>query len=506
MTVTQFNGSKRKASVRSSAITFEDSELDLQLDSLTSISNTGNEDNLSENLLHSSSSTSDLPRSPLQGFDDDSADEQQSKHLILIPASSALGNTLLVNDPSSTHSYTRTTLTPVANCNKVSWNIDWQQPTLIISMLLIGFLLSVGHNVFYNSLDGTIAGGSARQAWSLQMGAAFAFLAVICFRVAIVAALNQLIWKIVKDAALTIGSLDKLFTLATNPFGIFNLCFLRNARLAAFIGVIFWCMDFMSFAPTATLSVVAKNVSVEVAILVLNSSGTSWNRAGLSNFDQSNPSNRIAWQSAYISDVVPLPHPVSSPNWSYNVNFFGPSFKCRLADSTEQVDFNRVTRALEIEERTFTATQMNDQHWNLTIHPSALSNGSHENSSDSASDYWMNSTVRDLLFYSSWATSTLREYTNSWYPDARIASDSAPTDESFFWSTSYDLSPVSKYILLQTSTSSIVCSPVNNSFEVTIASINGRQQITQRGVTPVETRSLNVQDLDMSMYESSLSH
>ncbi|TGO61685.1 hypothetical protein BCON_0025g00120 [Botryotinia convoluta] len=164
MTVTRFNGPNRKASVRFSAITFENPDLDLQLNSLASISNIENENNLRENLLHSSNIVLDLLRSSLQGFDDDSAGEQQSKHLIPSPASSATGNTLLVNDPSFTHSYTDTTLTPVANLNKVSWNIDWQQPTLIISMLLIGFLLSIGHHVFYNSLDGTIAGGSARQA------------------------------------------------------------------------------------------------------------------------------------------------------------------------------------------------------------------------------------------------------------------------------------------------------------------------------------------------------
>ncbi|TGO61684.1 hypothetical protein BCON_0025g00110 [Botryotinia convoluta] len=165
----------------------------------------------------------------------------------------------------------------------------------------------------------------------------------------------------------------------------------------------------MSFAPTATLSVVAKNVSVEVPILVLNSSGTSWNRDGDSTFDQSNPSNRIAWQSAYISDIVPLPQPVSSPNWSYEVNFFGPSFKCRPANSMEQADFKRVTRALEIQDASFTANQMDYKHWNIITRPSHLHNDSLANSSDSDFDYMVgNSTSRRLLFYSVWATPTLK--------------------------------------------------------------------------------------------------
>ncbi|KAF5879547.1 uncharacterized protein Bfra_006756 [Botrytis fragariae] len=135
MTVTQVNRSNRKASVRFSAITFEDPELDLQLDSLTSISNTGDEDN-----LHGNSFYLNLPRLSLQGSNDDSASEHQSKHLIPSPASCTTKDTLLVNNPSFTHPYTDTTLKPVANLNKLSWNIDWQQPTLIISMLLIGLL------------------------------------------------------------------------------------------------------------------------------------------------------------------------------------------------------------------------------------------------------------------------------------------------------------------------------------------------------------------------------
>ncbi|TGO92506.1 hypothetical protein BPOR_0002g00530 [Botrytis porri] len=111
-----------------------------------------------------------------------------------------------------------------------------------------------------------------------------------------------------------------------------------------------------------------------------------------------------------MSDVVPLIQLVSSPNWSYDLNFFGPSFKCRPADSTEQADFNLMTRALEIQENTFAATRMDDKYWNIGTHPSPPRNDSLGNSSDSDSDYMMkNITFHRLLFYSSWATPTFKE-------------------------------------------------------------------------------------------------
>ncbi|TGO30972.1 hypothetical protein BPAE_0002g00630 [Botrytis paeoniae] len=251
-------------------------------------------------------------------------------------------------------------------------------------------------------------------------------------------------------------------------------------------------------APSATLSVVARNVSVEAPILVLNSSGTSWNRDGVFTFDQSSPSNRIAWQSAYISDVVPLLQPVSSPNWSHEVDFFGPSFKCRPANSMEQADFNRVMRALEIQHKTFTATQIDDKYWNIITHPSPLQNDSLGNLCDSDIDFIIgNSTARSLLFYSSWATHTFKEYTDSWWPNVYTEPDGTPTNKSVFWTSSDSSLHAPKYTFLRTSTSSIVCSPINASFKATIASMSGRQQITQRGVTPVEKSSLNRMDQDM---------
>ncbi|TEY50435.1 hypothetical protein BOTCAL_0276g00160 [Botryotinia calthae] len=126
------------------------------------------------------------------------------------------------------------------SADTVVWKVDWQQPTFMCSMLLSGLVLAIGHHVYYNSLNGTPAGNSTRQNWSIRFGTAFASLVVVCFKAVTVSALGQYFWTVVRAKGLRISDLDKLYALTSSPTGMFSFSVIKNTTLAAAIGMIFW--------------------------------------------------------------------------------------------------------------------------------------------------------------------------------------------------------------------------------------------------------------------------
>jgi hypothetical protein len=87
----------------------------------------------------------------------------------------------------------------------VSWGVNWRKPAFMSSMLFCGFVLSIGHHLYYRSLNNTTAGNPAQQAWSIRFGTAFAFLVVACLHASTAVAFGQYVWTVVRRRSLTIG-------------------------------------------------------------------------------------------------------------------------------------------------------------------------------------------------------------------------------------------------------------------------------------------------------------
>jgi hypothetical protein len=87
----------------------------------------------------------------------------------------------------------------------VSWEIHWQKPIFIWTLLFSGLILSLGHHLYYLSLNGTLAGNAAKQAWPVRFGTAFAFLITSCLQAVTTTAIGQYFWCIVRRKPLTVG-------------------------------------------------------------------------------------------------------------------------------------------------------------------------------------------------------------------------------------------------------------------------------------------------------------
>lgn len=111
----------------------------------------------------------------------------------------------------------------------------------------------------------------------------------------------------------------------------------------------------VSFASTATLSVIATNITIEIPIQVLDSSQFDWKNSVYMDYP-----NQIAIKSASLADFVPLNIPITRQEWTYDMQLLGPTFKCRAASSSGQASFDQLTDQLQRKESVYIAKHIND--------------------------------------------------------------------------------------------------------------------------------------------------
>jgi hypothetical protein len=129
---------------------------------------------------------------------------------------------------------------PSASQQYIKWGIAWQGPTYMICLALLGISLALGHHFYFLSLDVTLAGSATRQQWSLRFGTGFSFLVVTCLKVASGQAYEQYMWTIIRRKSLSIGTLDRIFGLLSNPFGFFSLELFSQTRFVILLALICW--------------------------------------------------------------------------------------------------------------------------------------------------------------------------------------------------------------------------------------------------------------------------
>lgn len=114
------------------------------------------------------------------------------------------------------------------------------------------------------------------------------------------------------------------------------------------------CLGFAGITPPATLTVTARNVSINISVPVLDYNFDAWKIPAIM-WDASAVTNIIANRAAGSFDVVQLmgPNPSMSPDWSFDLQFYCPSVQCNLPNSTQQSTFNTLIHELEKNEKMF---------------------------------------------------------------------------------------------------------------------------------------------------------
>ncbi|TEY50434.1 hypothetical protein BOTCAL_0276g00150 [Botryotinia calthae] len=193
----------------------------------------------------------------------------------------------------------------------------------------------------------------------------------------------------------------------------------------------------VSFAPTATLSVIAKNITIEMPIPVLDNSQFGWT---------SDIPTQIALRSASLADVVPLNISFKSQAWSYDMQLFGPTVKCRAANSSEQASFDQLTDQLQRNRSVYIAEHIN---------------GPSSHNLETRSLILLYSAFQPANLNSNWSANTSKIFSDVWEGE--------------------------DFLFFQTSTSSFICALMETSINITIASFHGQQQVIQNSIQYLST-------------------
>lgn len=137
----------------------------------------------------------------------------------------------------------------------VKWGIHWVTPVTIISMFLLGTMSAIGHHVFYSELHDTLAGNEARQRWVFWIGSSMGFLTKVSLSAVVGMSRTQWVWLTLRKKWMTLGGIDALFGISSDPTFIRNGNMLRRAKAATVMAILMWMYPLAAILTPGTISV-----------------------------------------------------------------------------------------------------------------------------------------------------------------------------------------------------------------------------------------------------------
>ncbi|KAK3941688.1 hypothetical protein QBC46DRAFT_285883 [Diplogelasinospora grovesii] len=346
----------------------------------------------------------------------------------------------------------------------VQWRIHLLQPSLMVFFLCLGIGAAVGHHFYYRSRNGKPVPSENDQQWIIRIGTAFALASTGFLRVAVGLAHAQYIWTIFRRKAVSLGGIDKLFTLTSNPTGLFSAEVLRVGSIAVFIGLVSWCLPLAAVFPPATLSVTSLSREPHSNLLSLHSqydqiSGAWWpySTANLTSIRNTSPTVlRLAMQAAYGNTIL------LAPNLASYMQFYGPSLRCEDANPAQQLAFARFAGAFANE--TFVSTS----------NPPA----SARSPSEMAAAF--NGTTQSYLILS--AFNPTAEIVRRWDEVQFSGADINNNWKADLGNYTFDHDNNTQQLWVQTSNRSLVCTLMNASFDVWYSYSGGHGSVAGQSV------------------------
>ncbi|KAI1105745.1 hypothetical protein F4804DRAFT_330996 [Jackrogersella minutella] len=209
--------------------------------------------------------------------------------------------------------------------------ISWQDPALAIALFVGSILAAVGHHIYYASLENTPVYSETQQVWAIRIGTGLALLARcgLVATIGIVAA--QQTWATLGQKAVSIGGIDSMFEVMGNPWAFLNKDLLLRARRLYVVAGISWILPLVAVVTPATLSVsplVTQDHTVAKVPYYNFSNTDGWPIfGGRGYYSGVGPEVARLFTTTYTSNSF-VPQPPLFPNASYDLSFWGPSYKC----------------------------------------------------------------------------------------------------------------------------------------------------------------------------------
>lgn len=110
----------------------------------------------------------------------------------------------------------------------------------MISSLLSGLLLAIGHHFYYTSLHGTIVESQDQQEWFFRIGTGMAFLTRAFLSAAIGLACSQILWRTLRSNYITIQGINSLFESIHNAWELTNWELWSVAPALGLVATVAW--------------------------------------------------------------------------------------------------------------------------------------------------------------------------------------------------------------------------------------------------------------------------
>ena len=130
--------------------------------------------------------------------------------------------------------------TPKDGHSSAAWGVGWRSPTLMIGLFLCGLSFSVGHHVYYKSLDDTLVKSTEEQTWALRIGTGFAFVVKTLLVAAIGIAAVQQIWATLRRKSVNLRGIDAMFSILNDPLAFFAPDMWLCAKTLTLLAIISW--------------------------------------------------------------------------------------------------------------------------------------------------------------------------------------------------------------------------------------------------------------------------
>ncbi|KAI1388161.1 uncharacterized protein F4822DRAFT_236310 [Hypoxylon trugodes] len=244
----------------------------------------------------------------------------------------------------------------------------WWTPLIMGLSLLSGVLFSIGHHLFYKSLenkptstgDYDILGSHYQgQQFNIAVGTAFAFLARAAFILAVSTAYCQLFWQRIKGQSKTgnpptLERVDIVYSGINNIISLFTVPVWYRYPVLFLMAISVWLIPIASIITPATLSVALReNITdtstqhiPQIDFFNLNfvagmPATVGENRLSMY-YTYTGPSQiakQIAMSVAAQKAMLPINPPFPNSTWS--LDFHGPSLKCDPLDSSQNIRFQQ---------------------------------------------------------------------------------------------------------------------------------------------------------------------
>jgi hypothetical protein len=211
---------------------------------------------------------------------------------------------------------------------------------IIFTLLAIG--LAVTHHLVYQHLEGKPPVKFSQRRTS-RFATAMAFAFKSCLTVSVGLAFQEALWAAVRQRFFKIGSLDKLFTIQSNPLSFFCWEAIIHGFLPMVLAGIAWILPIAVIFTPGTLTVVPTITEsfqpCSPPTSIPEAAGVMWQGQQVcysygcqsQYYDVAVPLHRLASlviTGGFITNsMLMTPFPDAS-NYSYTISFNGPALQC----------------------------------------------------------------------------------------------------------------------------------------------------------------------------------